>query len=76
MPTIICSYCEYIGRGDEYENRIADVELHEETCREKSKPNAMNDVDLDECVGCSLFGKCSGPGWVKRPCPNPERKTG
>ena len=39
MPTIICSYCEYVGQGDTFEEQIADVEQHEdEECREKPEP--------------------------------------
>lgn len=37
MPTIICSYCEYVGQGELYEDRIADVEEHEVTCPERPK---------------------------------------
>ena len=35
MPVIMCEWCEYLGQGDTYEDRIADVEKHEETCPEK-----------------------------------------
>ena len=35
MPTIICSYCEYVGHGEDFEDRLADVLDHEEDCREK-----------------------------------------
>jgi hypothetical protein len=35
MPTIICSYCEYVGQGFDFEERILDVENHEIECRAK-----------------------------------------
>lgn len=41
MPTIICSYCQYVGQcPSEYrdlEGEIADVDKHEKTCSEKPK---------------------------------------
>ena len=42
MPTIICSYCQYVGQGEEYEDRLQDVEEHEETCSERTA-NEMAD---------------------------------
>ena len=41
MPTIICSYCEYVGQGDTYEEQILDVENHEIKCR--AKPEEENE---------------------------------
>lgn len=38
MPTIICSWCDYIGQGEDYDARIADVEVHEETCLQRPSP--------------------------------------
>ena len=35
MPTIICSWCEYVGQGDDFADRIQDVLNHEKTCPEK-----------------------------------------
>ena len=35
MPTIICDYCLYVGSGEDYLERINDVENHEETCPER-----------------------------------------
>ena len=35
MATIICSYCQYVGQGDEYEDQIQDVEEHEMSCSER-----------------------------------------
>ena len=36
MPTIICNWCEYVGQGDNYEEKITDVECHEdEECFER-----------------------------------------
>jgi hypothetical protein len=35
MPTIICSYCQYVGQGLDYMDQYFDVEQHEETCSEK-----------------------------------------
>ena len=43
MPTIICSYCDYVGQGDEYEDRIQDVERHEEYC-----PIRMADAEAEK----------------------------
>ncbi len=34
MPTIICDYCQYVGSGKEYDDRMNDVEEHEKTCTE------------------------------------------
>lgn len=45
MPTIICSYCEYVGQGDEYEDRIADVEAHEETCDARTADKMADEID-------------------------------
>lgn len=45
MPTIICSYCEYVGQGDEYEDRIADVEAHEETCETRTADVMAQEID-------------------------------
>lgn len=40
MPTIICSYCEYVGQGDDFDERLLDVQRHEEDdCREKPEEN-------------------------------------
>ena len=41
MPTIICDYCQYVGSGDDYPERIADVEDHEETCPEKPEEDSL-----------------------------------
>jgi hypothetical protein len=32
MPTIICSYCEYVGQGDDEVEQYSDAEAHEEYC--------------------------------------------
>lgn len=45
MPTIICSYCQYVGQGDEYEGRIQDVENHEEYCEVKTGDEMANGID-------------------------------
>ncbi len=42
MPTIICSFCQYVGQGEEFEDRIQDVESHEEFC-----PERLADVEAD-----------------------------
>ena len=43
MPTIICSYCQYVGQGDDDDERIADVECHEENeCKEKPEEEDEN----------------------------------
>lgn len=48
MPVVICSYCEYVGSGEFYSDRIADVEEHEKTCREKDADDEEEDFDDDE----------------------------
>lgn len=45
MPTIICSYCEYIGQGDDDEDRISDVEAHEEYCPERLANEEADKID-------------------------------
>lgn len=45
MPTIICSYCEYVGQGDEYEDRISDVEAHEEHCDARLASEEADKID-------------------------------
>lgn len=45
MPTIICSYCEYVGQGDDYEERIADVEAHEEYCETRTADEEADKID-------------------------------
>ena len=35
MPTVICSYCQYVGSGNNYEERIVDVVKHEKCCPER-----------------------------------------
>lgn len=27
-----------------------------------------NNISVRDCTSCSSFGKCSGPGWVQKPC--------
>ena len=41
MPTIICSYCEYVGQGDNFEEQILDVQNHETECR--ARPEEENE---------------------------------
>ena len=45
MPTIICSYCQYVGQGDEYEDRIQDVEDREEYCEMKTADEMAEGID-------------------------------
>jgi hypothetical protein len=45
MPTIICSYCQYVGQGTDYDDRIADVEQHEEICPEKAADVMAKQID-------------------------------
>ena len=45
MPTIICSYCEYVGQGEDYADQIADVEVHEETCPERAADEMAKEID-------------------------------
>jgi len=45
MPTIICSYCEYVGQGNDYEERIDDVEIHEEWCKAKLADEIAQGID-------------------------------
>lgn len=37
MPTIICSYCQYVGSGETHLKRLVDVEEHERTCGENTE---------------------------------------
>lgn len=47
MPTIICSYCEYVGQGNDFDEQIADVQRHEdEECR--AKPEEEENEEKDE----------------------------
>lgn len=32
MPTIICDYCDYVGQGGSFEERIENVINHEKSC--------------------------------------------
>lgn len=43
MPTIICSYCQYVGNGDSYDDCIDDVLAHEENCSEKPEDDIENE---------------------------------
>ncbi len=45
MPMIICSYCMYIGQGDDYEDKIQDVECHEESCEERLANEEADKID-------------------------------
>lgn len=45
MPTIICSYCDYVGEGDEYEDRLRDVENHEEYCEARLASEEADKID-------------------------------
>ena len=50
MPTIICSYCGYVGsdKGGKYRNDdeiIADVEAHEEYCEERLASEEADKID-------------------------------
>lgn len=49
MPTIICSYCQYVGSGAEDSDRIADVEEHEKTC-----PENPDYEEEDSVVKCEI----------------------
>lgn len=42
MPIILCSYCHYIGQGEDYNAQIVDVEIHEETCSERIDDDTEN----------------------------------
>lgn len=39
----MCLYCHYLGQGKDWDAKIVDVEIHEETCSEKP---------IDECDKC------------------------
>lgn len=45
MPTIICSYCDYVGQGDEFEDRMTNVEDHEEYCPERLANEQADRID-------------------------------
>ena len=54
MPTIICSYCEYVGSGDDFDDRLADVLDHEEECQAKQ---AQEKPEKTEEIRCSMCGE-------------------
>ena len=51
MPTIICSYCEYVGQGEGFGERIQDVLEHEEICPDNvDRDEDMAHIDDGDCV--------------------------
>jgi hypothetical protein len=36
MATAICLYCDYVGQGETYEERLEDVEEHEKECLQRT----------------------------------------
>lgn len=45
MPTIICNWCQYVGQGSDDDERIADVEAHEEFCDERLADEQARKID-------------------------------
>ena len=49
MPTIICSYCQYVGNAEgkylDYDAIIDDVEKHEETCEARLISEEADKID-------------------------------
>jgi len=39
MPTIICSWCQYVGQGVDPDSQLDDVIKHEETCEANQDNN-------------------------------------
>lgn len=37
MPIIMCVYCEYIGQGENWSEKMKDVREHEKICKWRSK---------------------------------------
>lgn len=35
MVCVMCSYCQYLGQGSSYQERIKDAEEHELKCEER-----------------------------------------
>ncbi len=70
MPTIICSYCEYVGSGKYYKDQIADVDKHEETCSEKPKKNCCPHckAPIDKIYECHPFSSDAGAYFVCDVC--------
>ncbi len=54
MPTIICDFCQYVGNGTQYNERIGDVEDHEKTCKEN--PDYAEEPEIEECEITDMDG--------------------
>ncbi len=52
MPTIICSYCQYVGSGNSIAARYENVELHELNCPEN--PEYQKKHIVDNCKNCEV----------------------
>lgn len=49
MPTIICSYCEYVGQSSgkyrDLDEEIVDVDRHEEYCETRTANAMAEEID-------------------------------
>lgn len=45
MPTIICSFCEYVGQGEDELDQFADALAHEEYCPERLADVMSTNID-------------------------------
>lgn len=62
MPTIICSYCQYVGSGSTHIAILADVEEHEATCKENPDTEPVEDeYELCEITMCEENGLLYDP---------------
>ena len=58
MPTIICSYCEFVGQGDDFEDRIKDIEEHEVNCDVRLALISHKEDDVDEAYEQARADNC------------------
>ena len=67
MPTIICSYCKYVGSGLTYESIICDVVKHEKTCSERPESETCKHP-IDKINECHPFSSDAGAYFVCEIC--------
>ena len=46
MPTIICSYCDYVGQGEDEYDQYNDAEAHEEYCEMRLASKEADKIDV------------------------------
>lgn len=47
MPMVICSYCEYVGTGKAWLDKVHDVILHEEKCEQRRSEEETHTLSGD-----------------------------